>query len=84
MNAIIWDATMSEPGDWRIFDHCDTYMIRIMREAFEQAQTIDAETINWFNHRARTLWPTSIAAQEKIADREKAKLCHEGEIFYLQ
>ncbi|MBQ9788629.1 MAG: MBL fold metallo-hydrolase [Lentisphaeria bacterium] len=84
LNAIIWDATMSEPGDWRIFDHCDTYMIRIMREAFEQAQTIDAETINWFNHRARTLWPTSIAAQEKIADREKAKLCHEGEIFYLQ
>ena len=80
VDGIIWDATMSEAGDWRVFDHSDPTMFRVIRKTLAQSRNIDEKTRIWFNHRARTLWPADPAEQEKIAVRENVELAHEGEI----
>ena len=82
-DGVIWDATMSEPGDWRIFDHTDPAMFAMIRKVFTDNGSIDAHTRIWFDHRARTLWPTAPAAQQEIARRENVELAHEGEIVFL-
>ena len=80
LDGIIWDATMSEAGDWRVFDHSDPTMFRVIRKTLAQSRNIDEKTRIWFNHRARTLWPADPAEEEKIAVRENVELAHEGEI----
>ena len=84
LSAIIWDATVAKENDWRLFDHNDLNMIRYMRKTLTKTQNIDEATLNLFSHRARTLWPKTLPEQEAVAEREKGRLCYEGEIFYLQ
>ena len=79
LDAIVWDATMSQAGDWRIFEHSDPVMFRAMREALYNSGNIDDQVKIWFDHRARTLWPSDPAEQEAIAERENVMLAHEGE-----
>ena len=83
LDGVIWDATMSEPGDWRIFEHTDPVMFAMMRKTLTENGNINERTRIWFDHRARTLWPADPAEQEKIARREKVALAHEGETVIL-
>ena len=83
LNGVIWDATMSESGDWRIFEHTDPVMFSMMRKTLTENGNIDGRTRIWFDHRARTLWPAAPAEQETIARREKVALAHEGETVIL-
>ena len=79
IDAIVWDATMSEPDDWRIFDHSDPVMFANMRRVMEKTGNISKDVKIWFDHRALTLWPQDAAEQEAIAERENVMLAHEGE-----
>ena len=83
LDGVIWDAMMSLPGDWRIFEHTDPAMFAMMRKVMADNGNIDEKTRIWFDHRARTLWPLDPAEQEKIARRENVELAHEGEAAYL-
>lgn len=83
LDGVIWDATMSRPGDWRIFEHTDPVMFAMMRKTLTENGNIDERTRIWFDHRARTLWPADPAEQETIARREKVALAHEGETVIL-
>ncbi len=78
IDLAIWDATMSAPGDWRIFDHCDVSMIRTMRNALTQSGNMDSSSRVVFSHRGRTLWPENEAEQEVIAAREQAIIARDG------
>ena len=79
IDAIVWDATMSEPDDWRIFEHSDPVMFACIRRVLKKTGNIDDNVKIWFNHRARSLWPTDIAAQEAVAIRENVQLAQDGE-----
>ena len=79
INAIIWDGTMSEPDDWRIFDHSDPEMFTSMRRVWLKKGIIDENTVVYFTHRARTLWPADIKEQQAIADKYNVNLAIEGE-----
>ena len=58
-------------------------MFAMMRKTLTENGNIDERTRIWFDHRARTLWPSDPAGQEKIARREKVALAHEGETVIL-
>lgn len=79
IDAIVWDATMSEADNWRIFEHSDPVMFAHIRRVLLQTGNIDDSVKIWFDHRARTLWPQDEAEQEKIARRENVMLAREGE-----
>ena len=79
LDGVVWDATMSEPGDWRIFEHTDPEMFRSIRKVLTDTGNIHDGTRIWFTHRARTLWPESPAEREAIAVREGVKLAHDGD-----
>ena len=83
IDGAIWDATMSEPGDWRLFYHTDGQMFNIQRRLLERTGNMTSATKVWFNHRARTLWPQELELQRKIAARENVLLAVEGETVYL-
>ena len=83
LDGVIWDATMSEPGDWRIFEHTDPAMFAMMRKTLTENGNIDDRTRIWFDHRARTLWPADPAAQAAIARRERVELARDGETVFL-
>jgi phosphoribosyl 1,2-cyclic phosphodiesterase len=79
IDAIVWDATMSEPDDWRIFEHSDPVMFANIRRVLKKTGNIDDQVKVYFDHRALTLWPQDIESQEAIARRENINLAHEGE-----
>jgi len=83
IDAIVWDATMSEPDNWRIFEHSDPVMFANIRRVLKQTGNIDENVKIWFDHRALTLWPQDIEAQEAIARREDVMLAHEGETVII-
>lgn len=67
LDMIIWDATMSETGDWRIFEHNDLAMIGLMMQSLEASHCVDARTVCVLDHVARTLWPADLQEAEKRA-----------------
>ena len=79
IDAIVWDATMSEADDWRIFEHSDPVMFANIRRVLYTTGVIDDHVKIWFDHRARTLWPEDPAACEAIAIKENVMLAHDGE-----
>ena len=79
IDTIIWDATMSEPLNWRIFEHSDPEMIDSIREVLTETGNISENVPVYFDHRARTLWPQELSEQQKIAERYGAKLAIDGE-----
>lgn len=83
LDAIIHDATMSNPDDWRIFEHSDPVMIAAIRRVLLKTNVIDENTKVYFDHRARTLWPADTAAQQAIAERENALLAIDGETVFI-
>ena len=70
---------MSEPGDWRIFEHSDPEMFSYMRKVWLQDGIISEDLQVYFNHRARTLWPADPADQQAVAAKYNVKLAIEGE-----
>lgn len=83
IDTIVWDATMSEPDNWRIFEHSDPVMFANMRRVLTQTGNIDGQVKIYFDHRALTLWPADPAEQEAIARRENVNLAHEGETVMI-
>lgn len=79
IDTIIWDATMSEPDDWRIFEHSDPVMFNSIRRVLEKTGNIAPDVQVYFSHRARTLWPEDPVQQEAIARKANALLAIEGE-----
>lgn len=84
IDAVVWDATMSEPDNWRIFEHSDPVMFSSMRKVWLSDGIVDGNLKVYFNHRARTLWPADVAEQKKIAAKYNALLAIEGETVYIQ
>ena len=79
LDGVVWDGTMSRPGNWRIFEHSDPEMFRSIRKVLTDAGNIHDATKIWFSHRARTLWPEDPAEREAVAARENVRLAHDGE-----
>ena len=79
IDCIIWDATMSEPDDWRIFEHSDPEMFSAIRRVLIQTGNVTEDVPVYFDHRARTLWPAELSEQQKIAERYGAHLAIDGE-----
>lgn len=83
LDGVIWDATMSEPCNWRNFEHTDPVMFSMMRKTLTFNGNISEKTRIWFDHRARSLWPADPEEQEAIARRENVELAREGETVIL-
>ena len=83
IDAVVWDATMSEADNWRIFEHSDPVMFASVRRVLQKTGNIDDKTKIWFDHRARTLWPSDVAEQEAVATREGVMLAREGEEHFI-
>ena len=74
---------MSEPHDWRIFEHSDPEMFDSIRKVLIQTGNVTADVPVYFDHRARTLWPQELSEQQKIAERYGAFLAIDGEYICL-
>ena len=79
IDCVVWDATMSEPDDWRIFEHSDPEMFSAIRRVLIQTGNMNEDTPVYFSHRARTLWPEAAEQQKQIAARYGALLAVDGE-----
>ena len=79
IDAIVWDATMSEADNWRIFEHSDPEMFSAIRRVLIQTGNVTEDVPVYFDHRARTLWPPELSEQQKIAERYGAHLAIDGE-----
>lgn len=67
LDMIIWDATMSETGDYRIFEHNDLAMIGLMMQSLKTTRAVHDRTVCVLDHIARTLWPADLKQSEKLA-----------------
>ena len=79
IDCIIWDSTMSEPDNWRIFEHSDPAMFSAIRRVLIQTGNVTEDVPVYFDHRARTLWPETLSEQQMIAERYGAHLAIDGE-----
>ena len=70
LDAIIWDATVERPGDFRIFEHNDFTMIQTMVKALVDAEIADSRTRLVLDHLARSLWrqPIRVPAPYRVAE----------------
>ncbi len=84
LDMIVWDATMSKPGDMRIFEHNDLDMIGHMMQSLTATKCADAQTVCILDHVARTLWPADPREAEKLAADRGWLLAADGREFKLQ
>lgn len=79
LSAIVWDATCGAVfNDWRFAEHNDLKMIDAMRAAMLKDGIVSPETVHVFSHLARTLWPKTPAAQNRLAARFAGLLAQDG------
>ncbi len=65
---IIFDCTMADSGDYRIFEHTDIEMVIHLMKTLRTLKIVDGSTRIVLNHLARTLWPpTEAERRQKIA-----------------
>lgn len=82
LTAVVWDATCGNTfRDWRFAEHNDLRMIDAMRAAMLKDGLVSPETVHVFDHIARTLWPKTPAAQQRLAERFGGILAEDGEEF---
>ena len=62
LDLAVWDATVEDPGDWRIFEHNDLGMVRAISARLAEDGVIRRGTVQVLDHIARTLWRTPIRA----------------------
>ncbi len=67
LDMIVWDATMSKPGDLRMFEHNDLDMIGHMMQSLQAAGCVHDKTVCVLDHLARTLWPSDPREAERMA-----------------
>lgn len=80
LTAIVWDATCGAAfDDWRFADHNDLRMIVSMRKAMLKDGLCAPETMHVFDHIARTLWPRTPNARQRLAGRFGGILARDGE-----
>lgn len=78
LDMIIWDATMSKTGDYRIFEHNDLAMIDLMMHSLRTTGVAHEKTICVLDHLARTLWPADLGQAEQIAAERGWVLAADG------
>ena len=79
LTAVVWDATCgASRHDWRFAEHNDVFMIDDMRASMRAAGLVDDATVVFFDHIARTLWPKTDDARERLAERHDAFLARDG------
>ena len=79
LSAIVWDATCGATfNDWRFAEHNDLKMIAAMRAAMLKDGIVSPETVHVFSHLARTLWPKTLTAQNRLAARFAGLLAQDG------
>lgn len=84
LSAVVWDATCGNTfRDWRFAEHNDLKMIDDMRDAMLKDGMVSPETVHVFDHLARTLWPASPAAQQRLAKRFGGILAQDGLVLDL-
>ncbi len=83
LSMILWDATVVNGGDFRIFEHNDLDMISHMALTLRNMHVIVPETRIVLDHMARTLWPESEEACEKLAAERGFERAHDGQVFQL-
>ncbi len=84
-DAIVWDSTCGDTfHDWRFAEHNDLKMIDAMRKSMLGAGLVAPGTVHVFDHVARTLWPKSLAAQRRLAERFSGILAEDGLVLDLE
>ena len=79
LTAVVWDATSGATRhDWRFAEHNDLFMVDDIRASMRTDGLIDDGTAHFFDHVARTLWPKSAAAQERLAKKHGGVLAQDG------
>ena len=84
LDMVIWDATMSEAGNWRIFEHNDVTMINTMVQVLKTDGVISDNTQIILTHMARTLWPEFQEDCQAIADEYGFAAAFDGAEFELK
>ena len=79
LSTVIWDATCGNTfRDWRFAEHNDLRMIDDLRASMLGDGLVAEDTLHVFDHIARTLWPASPAAQQRLAARFHGLLAQDG------
>jgi hypothetical protein len=60
IDLVIWDATMEQSGDWRIFEHNDIEMVRTLSARLLADGVLRPDSVLVLDHLARTLWTPPI------------------------
>ena len=62
IDLAVWDATVEQPGDWRIYEHNDVSMVRTIAGELRRQGVLRPGAVLVLDHLARTLWRTPIRA----------------------
>lgn len=57
LDLIIWELTCGDKDDWRVFEHCNLAMLKIMTKVFRNYGLLKPDTQMFCSHLARTLCP---------------------------
>jgi hypothetical protein len=57
LDLIIWELTCGDRDDWRLFEHCNLGMLKIMTNVFRNYGLLKPDTRMFCSHLARTLCP---------------------------
>lgn len=75
LDLAVWDATVENPGDWRIFEHNDVSMVRAVASRLAADGVIRPGTVQVLDHLARTLWRSPVRAPRPfLAARDGLRL----------
>jgi len=83
LDMIVWDATMTESGDGRIFEHNNLAMIGLMMQTLTATGCAHGKTVCVLTHVARTLWPEDPHAATELASARGWTLAEDGKEFLL-
>lgn len=57
LDLIVWELTCGDKDDWRLFEHCNLGMLKIMTKVFRNNGLLKPDTQMFCSHLARTLCP---------------------------
>ncbi|MBQ8755962.1 MAG: MBL fold metallo-hydrolase [Lentisphaeria bacterium] len=83
LDLIIIDATMAEPGNWRIFEHNDLDVIDHICRTLRAEKIIGPQSRIVLTHLARTLWPEDPAVIDRIARGYGFEAAYDGMLITL-
>ena len=77
IDGIIWDSTSGDNDDWRLFEHNNLDMIRLMTKTLRLVGTLKPTTRQFCTHLARPLCPPHEEFAPKLA-AEGYELAYDG------